>query len=82
MSHAAATTRYVSAVLTRDDSIAASTVLVSSLSVSLHGGHATVRVWARGGYAGALTIDAADAEALVRQLGCVREPGEPDLKEM
>jgi hypothetical protein len=75
-------TRYVSEVLARDDTIAASTVLVSSLSVSLHGGHATVRIWSRGGYAGALTIDAADAEALVRQLGCVREPGEPDLKEM
>ena len=75
-------TRYVSEVLARDDAIAASSVLVSSLGVSVHGGHATVRIWSRGGYAGALTIDAADAEALVRQLGCVREPGEPDLKEM
>jgi hypothetical protein len=82
MSRAAVITRYVNALLTRDDSIAASSVLVSSLSVSLHGGHATVRVWSRGAYAGALTIDATDAEELIRLLGCVREPGEPDLKEM
>jgi len=82
MKHGPAMTRYVSEVLARDDAIAASSVLVSSLGVSVHGGHATVRVWSRGGYAGALTVDACDAEALVRQFGCVREPGEPDVKEM
>lgn len=75
-------TRYVSEMLTRGNTIEASSVLVSSLSVSLHSGQATVRIWSRGKYAGALTIDATDAEALVRLLGCVREAGEPDLKEM
>lgn len=45
-----------------------STKVVSSVRVAIHGGHAHLTIWNRGGNAGSLTVDRADAEWFVDAL--------------